>query len=87
MTKKDIDYIERNDCETYRLSGQEIARILDDCYCGIDTLKYTIRYKNGDNRLKKIRWVLANFHTTYGIARRIVIHANNFSAWYGYYSK
>ena len=32
-----------------------------------------------------IEWVMGNFDTTYGIARRLVIHANTYSSWTGYY--
>lgn len=69
-----------------KLNGKEIAKILDESYSGIETLKYQKRYENGDNQKKMIDWVLGNFNTSYGIARRIVIFANNFSEWFGYYS-
>lgn len=64
-----------------KLNGKEIAKILDECYRGIDTL----RVRNSVDLSKKIKWVLDNFNTTYFVARRIVKYANNFSSWYGYY--
>lgn len=70
-----------------KLSGKEIARILDESYCGINTIKYRKRWENGDNRKRYIKWILNNFPTTYGVAERLVEYVNNYSEWYGYYAK
>lgn len=59
------------------MNGKEIKKILEDCYCGADTIKYKLRYQNGDNKTKNINWILNNFNTTRAVAKRLVEQANN----------
>ena len=87
IEKKFLSFAEDLEIKTEekRLTGKEISKILDESFCGIETIQYARRFENGDNRRKMIEWVMGNFDTTYGIARRLVIHANTYSSWTGYY--
>lgn len=59
------------------MNGKEILEQLEIGWNGLETLRYSRRYDiNGDNKLKKIHWVLGNFDCTYGIAKRLVEKAN-----------
>ena len=63
------------------MKRNEIIEILENSYSGIETLRYHRRYENGDNKLKNIHWLMDNFDCSYGIAKRLVERANNFSDW------
>lgn len=64
------------------MTRAEIIEQLDNNYCGMDTLKYDVRYRNGDNRLKRIHWLMYEFECSYGVAARLVDRCNNgYSTW------
>lgn len=64
------------------MTRKEIIEELENNYNGMDTLNYGIRYRNGDNRLKTIHWVMDNFSCSYGVASRLVDRCNSgYSTW------
>lgn len=64
------------------MTRAEIIKQLDNNYNGMDTLRYKLRYQNGDNRLKNIHWLMDEFGCSYGVAARLVDRCNNgYSTW------
>lgn len=58
------------------MNGREILELLNQDYCGLDSVRYVKRYHNGDNKLKCIHWLMRNFDCSYGVARRLVEKVN-----------
>ena len=63
-----------------KLNGKQIIEALEESYNGLDTVRYERRWENGDNRAKKIHWLMDNFGCSWGIANRIVGKANGYIA-------
>lgn len=62
------------------MTGKEIIKELEENYNGLETVRYSKRYDNGDNRAKNIHWLMDTFGCSWGVANRIVAKANGYLA-------